>query len=95
LKTTLPAPGNREQRFIRLAHHRPSDSGKTASDYVAVQIDSSLDFDPMHFKIGRLLRLRSHITGPPVVDFFVAINRKTTKSDGEIIKELIRFKESV
>ena len=58
----------REQRFMRLANHRPSENGKTLSDYVTVQIDPSLDFDPQRVKIGRLLRVTGRIVGRDIVE---------------------------
>ena len=58
----------REQRFMRLANHRPSENGKTLSDYVTVQIDPSLDFDPQRVRIGRLLRITGRIVGRDIVE---------------------------
>jgi len=58
----------REQRYMRLANHRPGENGKTASDYVTVQIDPSLDFDPRRVKIGRLLRITGRIVGRDIVE---------------------------
>ena len=58
----------REQRFMRLANHRPGENGKTLSDYVTVQIDPSLDFDPHRVKIGRLLRVTGRIVGRDIVE---------------------------
>lgn len=56
-----------EQRFMRLANHRPGENGKTQSDDVTVQIDPSLDFDPQRVKIGRLLRVTGRIVGRDMV----------------------------
>ena len=58
----------REQRFMRLANHRPGENGKTQSDYVTVQIDPSLDFDPQRVRIGRLLRITGRIVGRDIVE---------------------------
>jgi hypothetical protein len=58
----------REQRFMRLANHRPGENGKTLSDYVTVQIDPSLDFDPQRVKIGRLLRVTGRIVGRDIIE---------------------------
>lgn len=58
----------REQRFMRLANHRPGENGKTLSDYVTVQIDPSLDFDPGRVKIGRLMRITGRIVGRDIVE---------------------------
>ena len=58
----------REQRFMRLANHRPGENGKTASDYVTVQVDSALDFDPRRVKIGHLLRVTGRIVGRDIVE---------------------------
>jgi hypothetical protein len=58
----------REQRFMRLANHRPSENGRTQSDYVTVQIDPSLDFDPQRVRIGRLLRITGRIVGRDIVE---------------------------
>ena len=58
----------REQRYMRLANHRPGENGKTLSDYVTVQIDPSLDFDPRRVKIGWLLRITGRIVGRDIVE---------------------------
>jgi len=58
----------REQRFMRLANHRPGEEGHTASDYITVQVDPSLDFDPHRVKVGRLLRVRGRIIGRDIVE---------------------------
>ena len=36
----------REQKYVRLANHRPGEDGKTVSDYVTVRVDRALDFNP-------------------------------------------------
>ena len=53
----------REQRFMRLANHRPGEEGQTSNDYITVLIDSALDFDPRRVKVGRRLRVRGRIVG--------------------------------
>jgi hypothetical protein len=58
----------REQRFMRLANHRPGENGKILSDYVTVQIDPSLDFDSHRIKVGRLLRVTGRIVGRDIVE---------------------------
>jgi hypothetical protein len=58
----------REQRFMRLANHRPGENGKILSDYVTVQIDPSLDFDPQRVRIGRLVRVTGRIVGRDIVE---------------------------
>ena len=58
----------REQRFMRLANHRPGGNGKTQSDHVTVQIDPSLDFDPQRVEIGRLVRITGRIVGRDIVE---------------------------
>jgi len=58
----------REQKYMRLANHRPGENGKTQTDYVTVQIDSSLDFDPHRLKVGRLLRVTGRIVGRDIVE---------------------------
>ena len=59
---------HRDLRYMRLANHRPGEDGKTFSDYVTVQIDPSLDFDPRHIRIGRLLRVSGRIIGRDIVE---------------------------
>ncbi len=58
----------REQKYMRLANHRPGENGKTLTDYVTVQIDPSLDFDPRRLKVGRLVRLTGRIAGRDIVE---------------------------
>jgi hypothetical protein len=58
----------REQRFMRLANQRPDQNGKILSDYVTIQIDPSLDFDPHRVRIGRLLLVTGRITGRDIVE---------------------------
>ena len=36
----------REQRYMRLANHRPGEDGQTSSDYITILIHSALDLDP-------------------------------------------------
>lgn len=58
----------REQKYMRLANHRPGENGKTGTDYVTVQIDPSLDFDPRRLKVGRLVRVTGRIVGRDIVE---------------------------
>ena len=57
-----------EQRYMRLANHRPSDDGQTSSDYITILIDSALDFDPRRVKVGRLVRVHGRIVGRDIVE---------------------------
>jgi hypothetical protein len=84
---------HREQRYMRLANHRPGEDGKTFSDYVTVQIDSSLDFDPRHVKIGRLLRVSGRIVGRDIVEplkMVVAKSHAGVELPGELNNLVIR-----
>ena len=58
----------REQRYMRLANHRPGEDGQSASDYITVRIDSALKFDPRRVKIGNLLRVTGRIIGRDIVE---------------------------
>jgi len=58
----------REQKYMRLANHRPGENGKTQTDYITVQIDSSLDVDPRRLKVGRLLRVTGRIIGRDIIE---------------------------
>jgi hypothetical protein len=83
----------RDQRFMRLANHRPAENGTMASDYVTVQIDSSLDFDPKHIKIGRLLRVSGRIVGRDIVEplkMVVAKSHDGIELPGELNSLIIR-----
>ena len=83
----------REQRFMRLANHRPGENGKTLSDYVTVQIDPSLDFDPHRVKIGRLLRVTGRIVGRDIVEplkMVVAKSHDGVELPGELSTLVIR-----
>jgi hypothetical protein len=83
----------REQRFMRLANHRPGENGKMTSDYVTVQIDPSLDFDPKHVKIGRLLRVTGRIVGRDIVEplkMVVTKSHEGVELPGELSTLVIR-----
>jgi len=83
----------REQRFMRLANHRPGEEGQTSSDYITVLIDSALDFDPRRVKVGRLLRVRGRIVGRDIVEPLKAIVSKSHNSielPGELNNLVIR-----
>jgi hypothetical protein len=58
----------REQRYMRLANHRPNEAGQSASDYITVRIDSALEFDPRRLKVGHLLRVTGRIIGRDIVE---------------------------
>ena len=58
----------REQRYMRLANHRPGEDGRIVSSYVTVQVDASLDFNPLHVKIGQVLRVTGRIVGRDIVE---------------------------
>ena len=83
----------REQRFMRLANHRPGENGKVLSDYVTIQIDPSLDFDPHRVKIGRLLRVTGRIVGRDIVEplkMVVAKSHDGVELPGELSTLVIR-----
>lgn len=83
----------REQRFMRLANHRPGENGKIKSDYVTIQIDPSLDFDPGRVKIGRLLRVTGRIVGRDIVEplkMVVAKSHDGVELPGELNNLVIR-----
>ena len=83
----------RQQRFMRLANHRLGENGKAASDYVTVQIDPSLDFDPKHIKIGRLLRVTGRIIGRDIVEplkMVVSKSHDGVELPGELNSLIIR-----
>ena len=83
----------REQRFMRLANHRPGENGKILSDYVTIQIDPSLDFDPKRIKIGRLLRVTGRIVGRDIVEplkLVVAKSHEGVELPGELNTLVIR-----
>ena len=82
-----------EQRYMRLANHRPGENGKTASDYVTVQLDSSLDFNPGKVKIGRLVRVTGRIVGRDIVEplkLVVAKSHDNVELPGELNNLIIR-----
>jgi len=58
----------REQRFLRLANHRPGENGGTLSDYVTVQIDPSLELDGRNTRIGQLIEVSGRIVGRDIVE---------------------------
>ena len=58
----------RDQRYMRLANHRPGEDGQSASDYITVRIDSALEFDPRRVKVGHLLRVTGRIIGRDIVE---------------------------
>jgi len=84
---------HREQRYLRLANHRPGEDGKTFSDYVTVQIDPSLDFDPRRVKIGRLVHVSGRIVGRDIVEplkMVVAKSHSDVELPGELSTLIIR-----
>lgn len=58
----------RDQRYMRLANHRPGEDGRPTSSYVTVQIDASLDFNPLRTPIGQVLRVSGRIVGRDIVE---------------------------
>jgi hypothetical protein len=83
----------REQRFMRLANHRPGEEGQPSSDYITVQIDSALDFDPRRMKVGRLLRVRGRIVGRDIVEPLKSVVSKShdgIELPGELNNLIIR-----
>jgi hypothetical protein len=83
----------REQRFLRLANHRPGENGKTFSDYVTVQIDPALEVDGRHFKLGQLLRVTGRIIGRDIVEplrLVVGKSHEGVELPGELGKLIIR-----
>jgi hypothetical protein len=83
----------REQRFMRLANHRPGDEGQTSSDYITVLIDSALDFDPRRVKVGRLLRVHGRIVGRDIVEplkLVVSKSHNSVELPGELNNLIIR-----
>jgi hypothetical protein len=83
----------REQRFLRLANHRPGENGKTFSDYVTVQIDPALDLDARRIKIGQLVRVTGRIIGRDIVEplrLVVGKSHEGVEVPGELGKLIIR-----
>jgi hypothetical protein len=83
----------REQKYIRLANHRPGENGKTSSDYVTVQLDSSLEFNPGKVKMGRLLRVTGRIVGRDIVEplkLVVGKSHDSVELPGELNNLIIR-----
>ena len=58
----------KEQRYMRLANHRHGEDGRIVSSYVTVQVDASLEFNPLHIKIGQVLRVTGRIIGRDIVE---------------------------
>ena len=58
----------KEQRYMRLANHRPGEDGKPISSYVTVQVDASLEFNPLHIKVGQVLHVTGRIVGRDIVE---------------------------
>ena len=83
----------REQRFLRLANHRPGENGKTFSDYVTVQIDAALDQDIGRIKIGQLVRVMGRIVGRDIVEplrLVVSKSHSGVELPGELGRLIIR-----
>ncbi len=83
----------REQRYMRLANHRPADDGQTASDYITVRIDTSLDFDPHRVRIGSRLRVSGRIVGRDIVEplkLVVGKSHDDVELPGELSNLVIR-----
>jgi len=83
----------REQRFMRLANHRPGEEGQTSNDYITVLIDSALDFDPRRVKVGRRLRVRGRIVGRDIVEplkLVVSKSHNNVELPGELNNLVVR-----
>jgi len=83
----------REQRFMRLANHRPGEEGQTSSDFITVLIDSALDFDPRRVKVGRRLRVRGRILGRDIVEplkLVVSKSHNSVELPGELNNLVVR-----
>ncbi|MBL8080464.1 MAG: hypothetical protein JNM55_21010 [Anaerolineales bacterium] len=83
----------REQRFLRLANHRPGENGRTFSDYVTVQIDSALDLGARRIKIGQLVRVTGRIIGRDIVEplrLVVGKSHEGVELPGELGKLIVR-----
>ena len=83
----------REQRYMRLANHRPGGEGQASSDYITVLIDSALDFDPRRVKVGRRLRVRGRIVGRDIVEPLKSVVSKSHNNvelPGELNNLVIR-----
>ncbi len=82
----------REQRFLRLANHRPGENGKTFSDYVTVQIDPALDLDARRVKIGQLIQVTGRIVGRDIVEplrLVVSKSHEGVELPGELGKLIV------
>ena len=78
---------------MRLANHRPDEDGQSASDYITVRIDSSLNFDPRRVKVGRLLRVSGRITGRDIIEplkLVVGKSHEGVELPGELSNLVIR-----
>ena len=83
----------REQRYMRLANHRPGEDGQPISDYVTVQLDPALDFDPRRVKVGMLIRVSGRIIGRDIVEplrLVVGKSHQDVELPGEIMNLVIR-----
>ena len=83
----------REQRYMRLANHRPGEDGQTSSDYITILINSALDFDPRRVKVGRLVRVRGRIVGRDIVEPLKSVVSKShdgVELPGELNNLVIR-----
>jgi hypothetical protein len=83
----------REQRFLRLANHRPGENGKTFSDYVTVQIDPALDISARRIKTGQLVRVTGRIIGRDIVEplrLVVGKSHEGVELPGELGKLIVR-----
>lgn len=57
----------RGRRYLRLANHRPELQG-LVSDYLTVQVDPSLPYDPGQMKPGRLVQVSGRLTGRDILE---------------------------
>lgn len=58
----------REQRYLRLANHRPGEQGRETSNYITVQVDASLEFNPLRIPIGQVLRVTGRLVGRDILE---------------------------
>lgn len=83
----------REQRYMRLANHRPGEDGRPISDYVTVQLDPALDFDPRRVRVGMRVRVSGRIIGRDIVEplrLVVGKSHQGVELPGELMNLVIR-----
>ncbi len=83
----------REQRFLRLANHRPGENGKTFSDYVTIQVDPAIELDARQIKTGQLIRVAGRIVGRDIVEplrLIVSKSHEGVELPGDLGKLIVR-----